>query len=92
VTPSDIVTPVSKVQPLKAESPILLTLLGITIFSRDLQPLKAELPIVSAPYGISMFTKEVHPLKALSIIRQIGSVIVTLRIDLYEDGNIEESV
>jgi hypothetical protein len=43
---------------LKASSPILVTVSGITMEVRDLQPSKAELPILVTPSGITMEVRE----------------------------------
>ena len=57
-------TLVRPVQPLNAEPPMLVTLLGITTLVRPVQPLNAELPIVVTPLGISIFVSPVQPRNA----------------------------
>ena len=51
-------------QPLNAELPILVTLLGISILVKLLQPEKAEPPILVTLLGISILVKPLQPEKA----------------------------
>ena len=42
----------NEVQPLNAESPIIVTLFGISMLSNEVQPLNAESPISVIPSGM----------------------------------------
>ena len=48
-------------QPPNADSPILVTELGIVIEVNPVQPLKAEIPIFSTVLGMVMFVKDEKP-------------------------------
>ena len=73
-----IVMLVKPVQPLNAESPIVVTLFGNEIFAKLVQLLNAELPIVVTLFGIVIFVKPVQPLnvKVLIVVTPAGSVIL----------------
>ena len=51
-------------QPLNAESPILVTLFGISILVKPVHPLNAKAPIILTLSDIFKLVKLVHPLNA----------------------------
>ena len=53
-------TSVKAVQPLNALFPMLVTLLGISMFAKLLQFSNAEYPMLVIPSGITMLVKLVH--------------------------------
>ena len=61
---------------MKALSPILVTLSGITMEVRESQYSKAELPILVTPSGITMVVREEQPLKVLFPILVTPSGII----------------
>ena len=64
VIPLPSVTLASLVQSLKASSPMLVTLFGITISVNAEQPLKASLPMLSIPLPSVTLARLVQPQKA----------------------------
>ena len=68
VKPLPNVIPVSHVHPLKALSPISVTLEGISTLFNDRQPMKAFRPILVTVEGMFTYFNDEHPLKALSPI------------------------
>ena len=55
---SDLIWEGRFIHPQKAPSPIVVTLFGIVMLTRDLQPPKALFPIVVTLFGIFMLVRE----------------------------------
>jgi hypothetical protein len=68
--PVPIVTEVRPLQPEKAYSPMLVTLLGIVMEERPLQPEKALSPMLVTLLGIVMEVRPLQPLNILNIDNQ----------------------
>ena len=63
-------TEVRELQPLKADSPIIVTLLPMVTEVRELQPPKAPSPIVVTLLGMVTEVKELQPMYLQPIITQ----------------------
>ena len=61
-------------QPLKADSPILVTEFGISILLKPIHPEKAYFPILLTELPISILIKFVHPAYLQLIVCQLVSI------------------
>ena len=73
-----IITDVRRLQPLKASSPMLVTLLGISIEIRPLQPWKALPPMLVTLLGIIVFS---HPL--INLLVEVFMIALQLSRESY---------
>ena len=69
---------VTRSQPSKAPSPMLVTLVGISMVVRPLHPENANAPILVTPSGITTLVRPLQPENALSPMLVTESGIVTL--------------
>ena len=58
---------VRELQPIKAPSPMVLTLLGILMIVSDLQPAKALFSILVTLFGILILVSDLHSLYLLLV-------------------------